>query len=45
LPEQDRLPVARHYIELHEKLLEFKDLELAVEFGKQWAVQITAVAG
>ena len=41
LPEQDRLPVARRYIELTEKLLEteqhLKDLQLAGVLAIQWA--------
>jgi hypothetical protein len=48
LPEQERLPVARRYIELHEKLSELdrhiKHLELAAEFAKQWATQIQHAA-
>jgi hypothetical protein len=44
LPEQDRLAVARRYIELHEKLCELdrhiRDLELAAEFAEQWAKQV-----
>jgi hypothetical protein len=41
LPEQDRLPVARRYIELTEKLREteqrIKDLQLAGDLAIQWA--------
>src|SRR4051812_15227185 len=44
LPEQDRLPVARGYIELAEKLLEteqrIKDLQLAGVLAIQWAGKV-----
>jgi hypothetical protein len=44
LPEQDRLPVARRYTDLHEKLSDLdrhiKDLELAAELARQWVTEI-----
>ena len=44
LPEQDRLPVARRYVELREKLSDLdqyiKDLEFAAELSKQWVMLV-----
>jgi hypothetical protein len=45
LAEQDRLPVARRYVELTEKLnhldQHIKDIELAQTFGVGWTKQIS----
>jgi len=45
LPEQDRLPVARRYIDLQERVGELsrhiQDLELAASLGRQWSTQIS----
>jgi len=44
LPERDRLPVARRYIELRQRLSDLdrhiEDLEHAGEFEKQWATRL-----
>jgi len=44
LPERDWLPVARRYMELRQRLSDLdrhiEDLDLAGEFGKQWATRL-----